>query len=405
MKKWTVLMVAVGFILTASLSAQADSVLLPWIVKNDTVSTLVSVVNAYDPGSAKVRFHFMYWYKKTKANEQTELCEEVDFCAPTSFNDIVVFDAAGNFNGGSPLFGDTSVKGSKYTTVQGTSFALPAEAPRRAYLVITNERYTTEVCGNSPVVGFEDSIYAEAMIIDIATGGAWGYDGYNPRNYDPGTPRWWANFSDNATLDTDLFSQVVAVSKDRPEFAFLTIMPPSAGFITKMFVTPIGNDMVAEGNNTVISKLYCALPGEVAQYFGCMDLNGDEDTEECDPRQANADFRGLGGMFDSDENCISFDTVKPVICTDASTIDHYVSSAAWTIFVNSKAEGWAYLYLPDGKYFDPVKEKEYDSTRQATIGKLEYSLGAAQFDGNRIADTINNFIWLRGRTPQDAPEL
>lgn len=354
MKKWMVLMVAVGFILTASVSAQADSVLLPWIVKDSSLSTLVTVVNTFDPTPRKVRFHLLYWYKRTTDNRQTETCEEVDFCVPTSYNDIIVFDAAGNFNGGSPLFGDTAVQGVKYTTVQGTSLALPVAGPRRAYLIITNEAYTNEVCGAADVVGNEDSIYAEAMVVDIKNGAAWGYDGYNPRNVDTTAPLWWANFADNSTAPTDALGQIVA--SDKGEFAFLTILPPDVGITTKLFVTPIGTNMFLNGNNRVVSKLYCSLDG-------------------------------LGGMYDYDERCISFDTVKEVVCTDASTIDHYVSSGAWTIFKNTKAEGWAYLYLPNVA----------GSTRQAAIGKLEYSIGAASFDGNRISAAINNFIWVRGR--------
>ncbi len=364
MKRWMVLALAVGFVLTASFSAQADSVLMPWVIKDRAISTIISVVNAYDPAPQKVRFHFVYWYKKTIHNGQEEKCEEVDFCVPTSFNDIIVFDAAGNFNGGSPLFGDTAVQGTKYTTVQGTSLALPVEGPRRAYLVITNERYTTEVCGSAPVVGNEDSIYAEAMVVDIANGAAWGYDGYNPRNIDNATtPLWWANFADNASEGTDALGQVVA--SNNGEFAFLTIMPPEVGITTKLFVTPIGTNMVSPpANYEVATKLYCVLP-----------VN---------------DAGGIGGLYDYDERCVSFDTIKRVVCTDASTIDHYVSSGAWTIFKNTKAEGWAYLFLPN----------EAGSTRQATIGKLEYSLGTATFDGNRIADAINNFIWVRGRVMQ-----
>lgn len=366
MKKWMVLALAVGFVLTASFSAQADSVLLPWVVKDKAISTIISVVNTYDPTPAKVRLHFMYWYKKSTANGQTESCEEVDFCVPTSFNDIIVFDAAGNFNGGSPLFGDTAVQGVKYTTVQGTSLALPVDGPRRAYLIITNERYTNEVCGAAAIVGNEDSIYAEAMVVDIANGAAWGYDGYNPRNIDTTVAGWWWNFADNATPVTDALGQVVA--SDRDEFAFLTIMPPNAGINTKLFVTPIGTDMVHNGNNYVATKLYCSLI-------------------------ARGDAQNLSGMFDADERCISFDTVKEVVCTDASSIDHYVSNAAWTIFKNTGAEGWAYLYLPP--YENAALKKV--STRQATIGKLEYSIGAASFDGNKISAAINNFIWVRGR--------
>jgi len=348
MKRWMVLMLAVGFVLTASFSAQADSVLLPWIVKDKAISTIVTLVNTADPDPQKVRFHLLYWYKASTRNEQTERCEEVDFCVPTSYNDILVFDAAGNFNHGATLFGDTAVQGTKYTTVQGDALSLPVDGPRRAFLIVTNEIYTSENCGAAPLMGGENTMYAEAMVVDIANGAAWGYDGYNPRN-----ALSWMDFYDNATSGTDALGQVVA--SNNGEYAFLTIMPPSV-FTTKIFVTPVDSNMW-NGSLSVTSKLYCDIPGN------------------------------LGGMYDYDERCVSFDTVKKVVCTDASTVDHYVSSGAWTIFANTKAEGWAYLYLPN----------VVGSTRQATIGKLEYSLGTASFDGNKIGAAINNFIWLRGR--------
>jgi hypothetical protein len=338
-------MLAVGFVLTASFSAQADSVLLPWVIKDKSISTIITLVNTADPAPQKVRFHLLYWYKASTKNEQTEKCEEVDFCVPTSYNDILVFDAAGNFNHGATLFGDTAVQGTKYTTVQGDALSLPVDGPRRAFLIVTNEIYTSENCGAAPLMGGENTIYAEAMVVDIANGAAWGYDGYNPQN-----ALSWMDFSDNGT---DALGQVVA--SNNGEYAFLTIMPPSV-FTTKIFVTPVDSNMW-NGSLSVTSKLYCDIPGN------------------------------LGGMYDYDERCVSFDTVKKVVCTDASTVDHYVSSGAWTIFTNTKAEGWAYLYLPN----------VVGSTRQATIGKLEYSLGTASFDGNKIGAAINNFIWLRGR--------
>lgn len=379
MKRWMVLMLAVGFVLTASFSAQADSVLLPWIVKDEAISTIVTLVNTVDPtqvrAGSKVRFHIIYEYKRTTANGQTEACEEFDFCVPTSYNDILVFDAAGNFNNGAPLFGDTTVQGTQYA-VNPASLALPVDGPRRAFLIATNEIYTSEVCGSSEVAGYEDSIYAEAMVIDISNGAAWGYDGYNPRNTSRSAVMPFIaslNFNDNDTAvgggPTDALGQVVA--SDKGEVAFLTIMPPSV-FTTKLFVTPINNPRsipptttMWTGDLTVGIQLYCAIDGITRQ-----------------------DVNTLAGMFDYDERCLSFDVVKNVKCTDASTIDHYMSSAVWNIFKNTNAEGWAYLFLPDD-------DRRW--TRQATIGKLEYNIGTTSFDGGQVKGAINNFIWVRGR--------
>jgi len=388
MKKWMVLMLAVGFVLTASFSAQADSVLLPWIVKDNAISTIVTLVNTADPvrkGSGyKVRFHILYKYKNTTANGQLEGCQEYDFCVPTSYNDILVFDAAGNFNNGAPLFGDTTVQGVKYA-VNPSSFALPVDGPRRAFLIATNEIYRSEACGAANEAGPEGTIYAEAMVVDIANGAAWGYDGYNPN--DPGNATNFEsslNFNDNET-GTDALGQVVA--SDRGEAAFLTIMPPSV-FTTKLFVTPINPADVGG-----MGLLQAQLVAGVQLYCDLAIFNSRDDS---------ISHKDIPGMFDYDERCLSFNVVKGVVCTDASEISHYISEGVWNVFRNTKAEGWAYLALIDPDQIVPLFPVLEDllglaSTQQAAIGKLEYSLGTASFDGNSVKGAINNFIWLRGR--------
>jgi len=392
MKKWMVLMLAVGFVLTASFSAQADSVLLPWIVKDNAISTIVTLVNTADPVAImknpayKVRFHMLYKYKNTTANGQLEGCQEYDFCVPTSYNDILVFDAAGNFNNGAPLFGDTTVQGVKYA-VNPSSLALPVDGPRRAFLIATNEIYRSEACGAANMAGPEGTIYAEAMVVDIANGAAWGYDGYNPN--DPANATDFEsslNFNDNDTdTITDALGQVVA--RDRGEVAFLTIMPPSV-FTTKLFVTPINPAEVGG-----MGLLQAQLVAGVQLY--------------CDLAILGNSHQDKPGMFDYDERCISFNVVKGVVCTDASEISHYISEAAWNVFRNTRAEGWAYLALVDDPFqllpLFPALEDIFGLvfTRQAAIGKLEYSLGTASFDGNSVKGAINNFIWLRGRALAD----
>jgi hypothetical protein len=137
-----------------------------------------------------------------------------------------------------------------------------------------------------------------------------------------------------------------------------------------MFVTPVSDNMTAVGAGQmgVAVQLYCDIFGE----------------------------NPLGGMYDYDEGCISFDTVKQVICTDGSDVSTYVSSAAWTIFVNTRAEGWAYLSLPN-RNVTTSTNIQVPTTQQAAIGKLEFTVGGTSIDGTSIGGAFNNFIWLRGR--------
>jgi len=360
MKKVSLALV-VACVLVWSAFAQADTILFPWVVKDSAISTVISLVNTFDPTTMQpicsdVRFHLIYEYKKTTTNGQDEECDEFDFCEPTSFNDILVFDAAGNFNNGAPLFGDTGGGSVTYDTVQANdSLALPVDGPRRAFLLVNNECYTSQHCGkgfNTP----DRTLYGEAMVVDISNGAAWGYRAYNP--YNEGQ---WLDFFDNGVdpgaLPQDAYGEVL---DGQDEITRLVIQPPNV-FTTKMFVTPI------------------ALAGTVnGQWRGDLAVSS---SLYCDD---NATFTGL---FDMDENCISFSKEKTVVCTDASTIEHYVSNGAWITFVNTGGPGWA--------WFATSAPTSGTTTNQAVVGKLEYNIGTTQFDGNSVDGAVNNFIWLR----------
>src|SRR5208337_4918953 len=84
--------------------AKADVIMFPWIVKSPTISTLVSVVNTAEAvgGADSLNnpvLHYQYWGKDGSTG-QTDVCNDVHFERPTSKDDIVMFDAAGNMNSG-----------------------------------------------------------------------------------------------------------------------------------------------------------------------------------------------------------------------------------------------------------------------------------------------------------------
>ncbi len=353
------------FALAIAGSAQADSILFPWVIKDNAISTLISLVNTADPGTRKVRYHLIYEYKASTANGQTEKCDEYDFCVPTSFNDVLVFDAAANFNNGAALFGDTGAGAVTYKTVQANnSLALPVDGPRRAFLIVTNEIYTTQQCGMAEFVGVDNSLYGEAMVVDISNGAAWGYRAYNP-NRDAGD---WLNFSDNnadpTALPSDAYGEVL---DGADEMTQVVLLPPN-NFCTKMFVTPVHTNQWL-GN----------LGSQV--YFFCSEDD-------------NITFTGI---FNDDEDCISFHKPKKVVCTDASLISHYISSGAWITFVNSGGPGWAYV---GAAAYNSVAIPTV-GTPEVVVGKLEYRVGGTQIDGGSIDGTINNFIWLRAHATEE----
>ena len=136
-KKMTlsVLVIALAMLLSfgAALDqAKADAILFPWVVKSTAISTIVSVVNTAGmplPLLNVPQIHLAYFYKDPD-NTQTASCQDYNFKVNTSEMDIVTFDAAGNINGGLPMWGDPNNG--------ALSLVLTAPGDRRAFLIVDN---------------------------------------------------------------------------------------------------------------------------------------------------------------------------------------------------------------------------------------------------------------------------
>ena len=264
MKKWMVLMLAVGFVLTASFSAQAD-VILPWIVKSPTVSTIVSVINTdKDPNTDPI--HLKYFVKPGDT-DYTSQCKEEDFYLPLSKNDIVVFDAANKINNGHPVYPDDRIANPKL------------------------QLGITSIDAGRGVLAIDGAAYAEAIVLELAGGAAWGYDAY-----------------DNSTA-TDQFGQIISPA----EYAYLVIQPKNV-FKTKLFVTPIS------ANNQISGK-------ESATVYLSMDQAGNQT-----------------GFYDQDENPYSTNVKITTTCTSALDIANYANPR-----LPSDDEAWAYVKVDSGR--------------------------------------------------------
>jgi len=316
----------IGFlmVLWVAAGAMADEILFPWVVKSPTISTIISVVNTDEDGNHK-KLHFLYRYKKGGDCEST--CEHADFYVPTSPNDVLVFDAAGNINYGRPLFGDSVLLG-KYPYPIRTLRNIPC--PTRAFLIVENE-------------GADDTLYGEAMLVELATGAAWGYAAYNPNG--------------EGDFTRDRFGEVLAPN----EAAKMVIMPIDR-FTTRVFVTPVDNLTAMKDDD---------LEVEVGFYY----KDGDE---------------FLSGFYGRDEDSYSLGGPQSVVCTGVFDVADYVTEIFKDVLSVDAGggEGWAYVRV----------------TSHACVGKLEFNVGSTKLDGTTIPGSTNNFIWLRG-TPTDVPVL
>ncbi|MBM4140023.1 MAG: hypothetical protein FJ242_00785 [Nitrospira sp.] len=361
MRSKAILSVLIGLALLLSFSvavkdAKADALLFPWIVKSSQVSTLVSVVNTAekDPGVLPMEvLHYQYWYKKSTANTQTEACDNISFKRPTSKDDIVTFDAAGNINGGKALFNDPGAGTWKGGPSYGTqSFKLNVESPRRAFLIVDN---------NTPALALSDTnvdgtLYGEAMVVELVGGAAWGYIAYNPSGGETEDQNARVRFGDML----DVLGEVIGIDETTQ-----TVLLPPDTIITRFFMTPISDE-------------YWVAPNQRAGNLNTR-------IQLClDPTQTGGCTQG--GIYDNDEGKIDFEKKKDIVCTSADDLVKLMTEASYNTFKATGGQGWSYIITLPGTLHD-----DFDMI----IGKLELTTTGVTIDGKTVPGTLNNFLWIR----------
>lgn len=311
--------------------AKAEALLFPWIVKGTGVSTLVSIVNtAAEPTS----LHYYYYYKGATAS-LTDVCTQTDFSRPTSQYDIVTFDAALNINSGKALYGDGTLS-TDDPNYEGLVFGLAATGDNRAFLVVENG------------VAIENSLYGEAVILELSAGAAWGYDAYNSSEYTVAG----RNFSNSV----EVFGEVTTISQYKP-----VVLLPAADFTTKFFVTPVSTNQLS-GSHAVKVKL--------------------------------GDVTGTNGIYNNDEDFMSHSAEPKLVCTGVLTLTDLISGATYNSWVTEGGQAWAYV-TTEIPADDSATGGTLVEVGDAVIGKLEYTDASIDLEGKTVAGAVNNFIWIR----------
>jgi len=348
--------------------ASADAIMFPWVVRSADVTTVVSVVNTAETEAEAMglpfhnnRLHVEYWHKLTTANDQEEKCTEYNYEVTSSKDDMVTWDIAGHFNGGMPMFNDTSNQ-----VIAVPDMTLAVENPRRAFLLVDNN---TEALADANT-NVDGTIYGEATIIEHKTGAAWGYIAYNA----------WGGQADPLEgvafeEPQDQQGEVIYFT----ETTQTTLINPSYA-TTKLFVTPTDDaeGLQRRGDYNIRVQL-CRFP--------------ERDGYGSDPY--TGDCIG-GGIWNNEEGGFSFTTKKNIVCTSADNIVDFFGGAgtsAYTQWVASGKAGWAYVITIQGNIDERDGTENFMVANGAILGKLEYGTGL-NWDGS-IADTINNFVWLR----------
>jgi len=341
----------------------ADAILFPWIIKGETISTLVSVVNTAEPVSPDMNgqgvLHYQYWYKGFSSMEQTSVCTAQSFERPASKNDLVTFDAAGNIHQGKKLFGDPT----NYFSGSSESFMLSGPLAARAFLIVDNNIQGVFVTSTRST-NTDGTLYGEAMVIDTELGAAWGYIAYNAKGGAAKSETAPVLFGDTV----DLLGEVIGTG----EFSQSIWLSPSQ-LTTKIFMTPADETNQRAGNINNIIQL-------------CTDPAKSQITNEC--RE--------GGVFDSDENPFDFKILKNIVCTSADTLDQLLGAGLYDRWVAEGTHGWSYVRVWPGTISAlPGAGPVINSGNGMIIGKLEYTTGGLTINGTTIPGALNNFLWLR----------
>lgn len=295
--------------------AEADTLLFPVIAINvPNVTTIVSVINGSETSS---HLRYTYRYKEALTADQPNLagaCDSFTFTRPTVANDLVSFDTSGIFNAGNALFGDPSSYGS--------GFAMDLMGPHRGYLLVTHAD-SAEVRQD---VGNPVALSGEAVVLDIATGAAWGVKGVNDSTREDYT--FLSTFDGGGVFNVlpDGSSTVVKLLSGRR----LSFFPPSE-WTTRMFVTPIGPNM---DSANLLARV--STPGEVF------------------------DRQGVSYQFTS--------VARSVTCAGAIDLEMLLDSTAFAAVEN--IGGWTWLRVDIG---------------DAVVYKLEFVVNDPVYGG-----TVNN---------------
>ena len=341
-------------------SAQAHSLFFPYVALSDTVTTMISVVNAsnenYTPNGSPdgSNLHYRIYYKTAADNSLS--CPEFDEFLPTSQYDVQSIDLSGHFatETAGVLFNDPSINNN--WEASNKSYALgEGILPLRGYLYIDNNDTTEGV----------ETLTGEAINFDFGSGASWGYQAYSSQ----GTQFTYANYEWAASRSP---SNVT--------------MMPFAEVMTTFLVTPVSYDQAPDVNNNYAARI---------EFITGLTTRGD--------------------VYDRDENLISGTVPQDVVCVGRVDATSLLTAGA----LNRVADGgWGQLYsyrtlagapasfkaetdptfVPGTAELTSAGVTKLNATDGAVIIKLEYNLGGT-INGGAIQGTFNNAITLMPEGP------
>lgn len=349
--------VSLGASVVGMKAAQADAMFFPYIALSDTVTTILTVIN--DDDSALRELHYRYY-----RNGGSGACNEFDFWNDTSENDIVTFDMGAVFSADDPQ--GVLFEPQRTRAVYTDDFAILGRDRRgvhRGYVLVDNAPFNP----TEPLPAPTAQLAGEAIIIEFATGSAWGYRAYNSSEI-------WGldragrllllnqyDFSDRTESTGEVLVAPPAGTPSRAQktnyWVPVSILPwwqDGRGVETKFFVTPV------------------ATTGPSFQ-----GPNGTSAISATIAFRATADGADRV-MFDRDERAFSGGRSATVTCVGAVDAKDLVDEL---VRQSTPQGGWSNLVVTSG---------------QAVVFKAEYNPNSpSEVNGVTVNGSFNNVTWLR----------
>lgn len=338
--------------------AQADDVFFPYIVLSPTVTTILTVIN--DDSSSIKQLHYRYYRKEAPATN-TSSCNEFDFWQNTSANDVVTFDMGGVFgnDANGVMFEPTQTSPSTYSEDFASLGHINSNA-KRGYVLVDNSSPTSDT---DPVPAPSARLAGEAIIMEFATGSAWGYHAYNSASiwsFNPTTgtltQRNRYEYSDRVEVNGEVMAEVPstvsrAVAKTN-YWAPIAFMPWTEA-TTRFFVTPVATRAPFQG------------PDSSSAFTATIRLSAS--SQASDRVVFNRDEKPYSGFRSQSVTCVGGVEL-------ASLVDENVVQ-------QTPQGGWSYVQLTSG---------------QAVVMKAEFNpVSPSSLDGVTINGSWNNVVWLR----------
>lgn len=341
--------------------AIAEAILFPYVVNGGAVTTILSAATMLPINSRDVRFadtlHYAYSYKSgipaNPGSPWMDPCEELNFFNPASVADIVTFN-----------IGDVFASAANGVLFESNPFLPPLEPAKK---VIYPQDFGVFPAGTRGFVtvdaGFatgsettENTLYGEALVLDVLSGAAWGYRAYNPAGESPGLSEFGFPFDALGEVLTNFNAAGLA-----PQESGAFEMYSGEQFTQKMLITPIveagAGSQGASGSQPLV----------VARVSARLD-NG----------------FGSAALYDRDENPTSGRVNIPVVCVGAPDIQDFFTSAAATKYLQQG--GWTTV-SPFRRAANPA------FTGEMIALKLSFSKGS--IEGVEIGSSLNSAVWLQ----------